>query len=63
MVGFKDNNIYSGITKIIIQLNYRVREKDLEDMEKSISEKLGAKVVILNGSMEIVAIETGLNNG
>lgn len=63
MVAFKDNNIYSGITKVIIQLKYRTRGEELKQMEEELSEKLGAKVVILDGGMDIVAIETGVKNG
>lgn len=58
-----DKNVCAGMTKIIIQSSCRIRENDLEEIERKLSEKLGVKVVMLNGGMEIVAIEAGANNG
>ncbi|MVX62251.1 hypothetical protein GKZ28_00865 [Clostridium chromiireducens] len=58
-----DKNVCVGMTKVIIQSNCRIRENDLEEMERKLSEKLGIKVVILNSGFEIAAIEAGVNNG
>lgn len=58
-----DKNVCTGMTKIIIQSSCRIREDDLEEIERKLSEKLGVKVVMLNGGMEIVAIEVRANNG